>query len=72
MDLTQFKKTNKGYLQEETKTKGRKQKYNEPLDQKITFSLTTSEKKKLFSHCEDIGMSISICVRRALKAKDLI
>lgn len=81
MDLSQLKKESRGYLTEEVKIKqgasvknvgGRPQIQDEPMDQKITFSLTKSEKDKIMQYCDEIGMSISICVRRSLKAKDLI
>ena len=83
MDLSQLKKENKGYLKEEKvieiktsqapkRSGGRKQVQDEPMDQKITFSLTKSEKEKIMEYCDDIGMSLSICIRRALKGKDLI
>ncbi len=82
MDLSQLKKETRGYLgssntsdkniKKETKILGRPQKYEEPLNQRMSLNFTKTEKEKIELHCEETGVNISVYLRRALKKAGVI
>jgi len=82
MDLSQLKRESKGYLKTPKTSEQPKQvvvennNSNQTLEKnktfRITFAVTPAEKEKIYNYCDETGMSLSKCIRRALKNKELI